>query len=128
MSATSQKSTLKNTKPTQTRTALRHHTKPPPRIPAGYVVADSLPILSLLSRHRSLETILMEMLKIFPLFFDSIERIDLRVVYDDPNSLIACVITHDPDALERLARFDEKWWLPNTERTGNRLFVTVDYT
>ncbi len=125
MSATSQKSTHKHTKSAQSRIARR--TKSPPRIPAGYIVADSLPILSLLSRHRSLEPILTEMFKILPLFFDSIERVDLRVVYDDPNSLMACVITHDTDALERLARFDEKWWLPNTDRAGNRLFVTVDH-
>lgn len=128
MTATSQKKTQKYIKPTPPRgLASRHTQKTPPRIPPGYTVSNSLPVLTLLSKHRGLEPVLEDMLKVFPLFFDSINRVDLQVVFDDPNSLIACVVTSDPDALQRLERFDEKWWLPNAERAGNRPFVTIDH-
>ncbi len=99
--------------------------KLPARLPLGYNVPDSAPVLAVITKHRLLETLLDEMYKILPHFFDSLERVDLRIVYDDPSCLIVRVITQDTDAVERLDRFYEKWWYPNETRLAHRLYVTL---
>lgn len=127
MPVTSPRPSQKHLKTTSHRPSPRVAPRLPARIPAGYSARNSAPVLDLLSKHRALEPLLEELLKVFPLFFDSIERIDLRIVQDDPSTLIARVITHDTDARDRLARFDEKWWSPNEERHRGRIHATVGH-
>jgi hypothetical protein len=127
MHATSPQTSPKPARSVRARGSRTSAPKLPARLPLGYNVPDSSPVLAVIAKHRPLETLLDDIFKALPHFFDSLERVDLRIMYDDPSCLIVRVITQDPDAIDRLDRFYDKWWYPNETRLAHRLYVTLGH-
>ncbi len=104
------------------------------RIAKSYEVEDTEAVESYLDKHPSLYDLVIEARQEITTHFDSGTPVLLDVAVDpeginDPE-LVLRVQTKLPVnlAMERLAAFDQAWWLPNLRRSQQRLTIDLQFS
>ena len=104
------------------------------RIAKSYEVEDTEAVESYLDKHPSLYDLVIEARQEITTHFDSGTSVLLDVAVDpegiDDPELVLRVQTKLPVnlAMERLAAFDQAWWLPNLRRSQQRLTIDLQFS
>ncbi len=103
------------------------------RVAATYQFRDQLSVNHFLHDHPGVVATLGEAAEIIPRFFGHDVAIELQVAHDpealDDVELIARIQTDlsVDEALARLRRFDQEWWLDALPKADGALTITIEY-
>ncbi len=96
-----------------------------PLLPAYNVSQHIRDVAHILDEAPFLIPFLNEVANVIRAHFPDAQRLDLKPSFAEPDSLLVSIITGAPDAVARLSRFDETWWIEASERAQDRLHVDI---
>lgn len=103
------------------------------RLLDGYEIGNTQAVESFMDKHPSLHDLLVEARAEITTHFGPGTPVRLDVAVDpegvDDPELVARVLTKLPVnlAMERLAAFDQAWWLANVSRSQQRLTIDLQF-